>query len=84
VQVIPSAALYQATHVVDSPFALNVLPGSTDFPFTTAFGPGLDSAVAGEPTTFVIQAKDQNGNNKTTGDPDEFKIVLSGGLPVPC
>ena len=78
VQVIPAAALFQASHIVGSPFGLTVLPGSTDFPFTTAFGPGLDSAVAGEPTTFIIQAKDQNGNNKTTPGDDDFKIVLAG------
>jgi hypothetical protein len=86
VQVIPAAALFQASHIVGSPFGLTVLPGSTDFPFTTAFGPGLDSAVAGEPTTFIIQAKDQNGNNKTTAGDDEFKIVLAGswGLARVC
>ena len=76
-QVIPKEQLYQASHIVGSPFSLQVLPGSTDFPYTTVTGPGLDNAIAGDPTSFIIQAKDQNNNNKTSGY-DEFSVALVG------
>lgn len=63
-QTVPSTALYHSTHIAGSPFNLDVLPGATDYPFTTAVGPGLSAATAGEPAVFTIQARDQTGNNR--------------------
>jgi hypothetical protein len=40
-EVVPADSLYYATHLVSSPFALNVVPGAADYPHTTAYGPGL-------------------------------------------
>ncbi|GLE03447.1 hypothetical protein PINS_up012349 [Pythium insidiosum] len=73
---VPSSALFHGDHIVGSPFAIDVTPGATDFPYTTAFGDGLSSATAGIPAAFTIQAKDQNGNNKTLGG-DAFRITIN-------
>ena len=74
---IPAEFLFNAVHISGSPFVLTVEPGAADFPFSTAYGIGLRSAVAGEPTPIVIQACDGEGNNKTAGG-DAFAVVLTG------
>jgi len=76
-RITPSNALYHAAHIVGSPFQVDIIPGAADFPFTTAFGPGIANAAAGIPAVFYIQAKDREGNNKTTGD-DAFDVQLVG------
>ncbi|RHZ10616.1 hypothetical protein DYB31_002620, partial [Aphanomyces astaci] len=77
IQVIPSTAFYRPSHIVGSPYLLNVIPGATDFPYTTATGDGLRSSTAGNVATFIIQSKDQRGNNKTV-DGDVFDVQLTG------
>ncbi|KAJ0394774.1 hypothetical protein ATCC90586_000434 [Pythium insidiosum] len=78
---VPSSALFHGDHVVGSPFAIDVTPGATDFPYTTAFGDGLSAATAGVPAAFVIQARDQNGNNKTLGG-DEFRVTINSATAL--
>ncbi|KAF1314868.1 Projectin/twitchin, partial [Globisporangium splendens] len=78
-QPIPKSALYHGDHILGSPFAIAVTPGATDFPHTTAFGDGLKTATAGIVAQFIIQAKDQHGNNKTT-DGDSLDISIAGNV----
>ena len=54
-QVIPASQLFYATDIVGSPFPTTVVPGAADYPYTTAFGPGLANATAGQVASFFIQ-----------------------------
>ena len=66
-QVIPSSQLYYPAHIVGSPFTTYVSPGSADYPHSTFIDiPGVNRsvAIAGERTSFFLQAKDSNGNAK--------------------
>merc|ERR1711871_413380 len=83
-QVVPKSALYYIMPIVGSPFTTNVVPGAADYPYTTAFGPGLEGAITGTPTYFYIQTKDTGGNNQTVDyeeiDPlDLLSVKLTGG-----
>ncbi|KAH9133873.1 hypothetical protein LEN26_006954, partial [Aphanomyces euteiches] len=69
--------LFNPNHIVGSPFVLNVVPGATDYPYTTAYGPGVNGSTAGNVATFVIQSKDQIGNNKTVAG-DVYDVQLVG------
>ncbi|KAH9100136.1 hypothetical protein LEN26_016139, partial [Aphanomyces euteiches] len=77
VQPVPYSALFNPNHIVGSPFVLNVVPGATDYPYTTAYGPGVNGSTAGNVATFVIQSKDQIGNNKTVAG-DVYDVQLVG------
>jgi hypothetical protein len=77
-QTIPPSQLYQASHIVGSPFVTAIIPGSADYPYTTAYGPGLESPVAGIKSKFTIQAKDLYGNNKTGSGRDSASDHLDG------
>jgi hypothetical protein len=77
---VPSSAFYYATHVSGSPYALTVLPGASDYPFTSAEGPGLSAAVAGEPAYFTIQARDENGNARASDEAAEDGDFLNISL----
>jgi hypothetical protein len=77
-----------------SPWSVVVVPGATNAGMTTAAGPGLVTQVVGEPTTFVIQSKDDQGNNKlTTQARDVYAVdafipgvvsrTLSSGIVTP-
>ncbi|KAF4031960.1 Fibronectin type III domain [Phytophthora infestans] len=74
---IPTSALFHGEHIAGSPYPITVTPGATDFPYTTAFGSGLTMATAGVTAQFIIQAKDQNDNNKTI-DGDAFDVEIKG------
>ena len=74
-QVIPADQLYHAGHIADSPFPIAVVPGASDYPHTSAEGPGLLAATVGTPTHFTIQARDANANEKTEPG-DDFTITL--------
>jgi hypothetical protein len=82
-QTVPADRLYVATHLAGSPFQLNVVPGAADYPYSTAYGPGLvsETPVVGESAKFTIQAADQMGNNKTVGG-DTFTVQLRGPADV--
>ncbi|KAL9189871.1 hypothetical protein ACHAXT_009546 [Thalassiosira profunda] len=71
-QVIPSAQLFHPSHIVGSPFLTTVLPGAADYPhsdFIDTEGQDRSVAVAGDRTSFYLQAKDSSGNDKlTSGD----------------
>jgi len=64
-QVIPSSSFYYATQVSGSPYALTIMPGASDYPFTSAEGDGLSHSIAGEIAHFIIQTRDENGNVRT-------------------
>ncbi|KDO30965.1 hypothetical protein SPRG_04153 [Saprolegnia parasitica CBS 223.65] len=76
-QVIDTSMLYYPSHILGSPYSVDILPGATDYPYTMATGPGLSATSAGAIASFVIQAKDQLGNNKTVGG-DVFDVALIG------
>lgn len=52
--------------IVGSPWDVVIVPGPTNAGVTTAAGPGLITQTVGEPTLFIIQSKDDQGNNKLT------------------
>ena len=76
-QVIPSSAFYRAEHIVGSPHEIIVVPGAADYPYTTAYGQGLETPVAGIDAVFTIQSRDARGNNKTEGG-DVFDVQVIG------
>ena len=56
----------------------------TDATKSLAFGPGLlEGFTAGFPTSFVIQAKDKNGNDRVCGM-DEFCVTITEMDTVKC
>ena len=55
--VIPASALFYATPISGSPYNVSIVPGAAAYPYTEAFGEGVEKASAGVPATFVIQAK---------------------------
>jgi filamin len=67
-------------HIKDSPFKVNVEPG-TDANKTIAYGPGLEDGIPDTlPTHFTIEAKDKYGNRmEKGGDPFEVKITGPNG-----
>ena len=79
----------EPTWVQNSPFRLEVAPeGSTDTVSSTAYGPGLHQAFAGELAHFYVQAKDQHGNNRLVPEQiittqqdiqrdESFRVVIS-------
>jgi hypothetical protein len=89
-QIIPSSVFYYAKPIVGSPFYVDVVPGASDYPYSTAYGSGLAQAVAGKPSFFQVQARDSVGNNKTTDiyvdeGSDLFKVSIEGvtkGSPI--
>jgi hypothetical protein len=76
--------------IVGSPWSVVIVPGPTNAGVTTAAGPGLVTQTVGEPTEFIIQSKDDQGNNKLTtqvGDPPPLVAILllqSLFSPSPC
>eukprot|EP00804_Cyclotella_cryptica_P021433 CCRYP_005783-RA/>CCRYP_005783-RA protein AED:0.00 eAED:0.00 QI:831/1/1/1/1/1/3/2372/6166 len=89
-QIIPPSQLYYTSHIVGSPFLTNVSPGAADYPYSGFIEvPGEDrsAAIAGERTSFYLQARDSSGNKKlTNGDaqgdvqtPEEqFTVEITG------
>jgi len=57
------------------PVIVEVQPDKTSPQWTTAYGTGLKLAVAGEKSTFQIQAKDQFGNDRLVSD-DLFTVLV--------
>jgi len=71
-------------NIKDSPFKPTVEPGEPFPGNSIATGPGIKSAAAGAPATFVVHTKDQEGNDFPTGG---AKIIAhlhdkSGSIPV--
>jgi filamin len=62
-------------HIKDSPFSVNVVPG-TDADKTRVYGPGIEDGVQDNlPTHFNIEARDRLGNPiREGGDPFDVKI----------
>ena len=76
-QIIPSSVFYRAEHIVGSPHQIVVVPGAADYPYTTAYGAGLETLFAGIDAIFTIQSRDAKGNNKTLGG-DVFDVHVTG------
>ena len=53
-----------ASNIIDSPFALDVLPGPTDASFSTSAGKGLIYGETGVTSEITVQSKDSWGNNR--------------------
>lgn len=76
--------VYQSTlghHINGSPFSLTVADGAAVAASCTAFGSGLVSTTVAKATTFTIQAKDINGNNRTVAG-DNFKVEILSDLNI--
>ena len=71
-QVIPPSQLFYPSHIVGSPYQTTVSPGAADYPhsgFIDIAGQNRSVAIAGDRTSFYLQARDASGNNKlTNGD----------------
>ena len=68
-QTIPPIQLFYSSHIVGSPFRTAISPGAADYPhsdFIDMPGQNRSQTIAGEKTSFYIQAKDSIGNNKVT------------------
>ena len=68
-QVIPPSHFFYSSHIVGSPFRTTISPGAADYPhsdFIDMPGENRSQAIAGEETSFYLQAKDSTGNNKAT------------------
>jgi hypothetical protein len=65
---------WSGTDIEASPFETYIVPGAADYPYTDAYGAGLNDATAGKPAFFYIQAKDSDGNNQTV-DFEDFNPV---------
>ena len=68
-QIVPSSQLFYPSHIVGSPFLTTISPGAADYPhsdFIEMPGENRSLAIAGEETSFYLQAKDSMGNNKVT------------------
>ena len=73
-EIIPTDRLYRAEHIVGSPFATIVVPGASDYPFSSAWGPGLNATGvrAGIVTRFLIESRDALDNvNVELGEASE-------------
>lgn len=57
-------------------FNTSVIAGEFDSSETSASGPGLKKAIAGEDSTFVVQSKDSGGNKKQKHDDMHFEVDL--------
>ena len=79
-QVINPSQLYFPSHIVGSPFRTSVTSGAADYPYSEIIE-GADSnirlAIAGERTSFFIQARDSSGNVRLfSGDtPEELQLA---------
>ena len=61
--------------IIGSPFSLQVSPGITSAPQTTAFGRGLTYGEPGVPSLFEVQSKDSYGNNRLNTQPRDIYRV---------
>lgn len=71
------AILLDGVDIGGSPFKLTVDPGPTHANGCSASGPGITGGYTGMETSFVIQARDYYGNNRTSGG-DVFNIDIGG------
>jgi hypothetical protein len=53
-----------SSDIISSPFKLDVSPNITHAAMTNAHGTGLIFATAGKKASFIIQSKDEWGNNR--------------------
>ena len=71
------SVLYDGVDIGGSPFKLTVDPGPTHANGCSCSGPGITGGYTGMETSFVIQARDYYGNNRTVGN-DIFNIDIGG------
>ena len=64
-------------HIMGSPFQATVLAGRTSARASSALGAGLRTAIAGQPASFTIVARDEYGNARSICG-DQFVVSLSG------
>jgi hypothetical protein len=76
-QIVSPNYLYYYQTVLQSPYYIDVTPGSTYVPLTYAYGTGLISATVGTDATFTIQSTDFNGNPVNSTN-DNYQIKLTG------
>lgn len=64
-QAINPSQLYHPSHIVGSPFRTTITAGAADYPYSDIIeieGQNITLAVAGERTSFLLQARDSSGN----------------------
>jgi hypothetical protein len=76
-QIVSPNYLYYHKTVPQSPYYIEIMPGSTYVPLTYAYGTGLTSATVGINATFTIQSADFNGNPVNSTN-DNYQIQLTG------
>eukprot|EP01114_Cavostelium_apophysatum_P015706 TRINITY_DN433_c0_g1_i2.p1 TRINITY_DN433_c0_g1~~TRINITY_DN433_c0_g1_i2.p1 ORF type:complete len:905 (+),score=297.74 TRINITY_DN433_c0_g1_i2:215-2929(+) len=64
-------------HISGSPFELQVEAGEASAPQCSASGSGLAGSVSGKRASFTIEAKDKNGNARTSGG-SNFDVKIEG------
>ena len=64
-------------HIKGSPFTVIISDGAAAGATSTAAGSAVGNATAGSEATFVIQAKDAEGNNKAGGG-DVYTVAITG------
>lgn len=53
-----------ASHIIGSPFTVDVSPGPTSSAESIAYGKGLQAGEVGQEASFTVQMKDAQGNNR--------------------
>lgn len=86
-RIIPASSFFSAHGIVGSPFSVVVVPGTSNYPYTNAFGSGLSTATTGSKSSFFIQTQDSNGNNQSTNfelysPADLLSVIIKGGPTV--
>ena len=70
------SVLFSSVPIMESPFALQVLPNFADYRTTMVFGDGLINGTVGSLQSVTIQAADEYGNNITEADESRFVLLL--------
>uniref|UniRef100_A0A6B2KZD0 Calponin-homology (CH) domain-containing protein n=1 Tax=Arcella intermedia TaxID=1963864 RepID=A0A6B2KZD0_9EUKA len=71
------------SHIKDSPFMPEIIPGEADPSKCVAFGPGVGYAKAGELTEFTVQTKDLKGDNLRKGGTTLMASLKGPGVDIP-
>ena len=75
VEVTELQAGQPSTDIAGSPFALNVVPSTTDASFSVAYGRGVMQGTTGMPSAVYLQSKDGYGNNRLDGQAaDTYRV----------
>lgn len=71
--------LHENNHVANSPYHVKIdsNPDAADAQYSEAYGPGVESIISNDPTTFTIQSYNSKGEKVHHGG-DPFGVEVSG------